>query len=131
MESHISQLNLLCPKGGVGRVGKKDGLVQIEHFCIRPLQPGEVVMVVCIVDRHLRLNCSYFMSGDSIVIFLSFLENILIDILTILKPYPRIFSYQHQNFASDLIFHRTNTGGFFNCPPKNYVKPWFGESTLT
>ena len=104
MESHISQLNLLCPKGSVGRVGKKGGLVQIEHFCIRPLQPGEVVMVVCIVDRHLRFNCSYFMSGDSIVIFLSFLENILIDILTILKPYPRIFSYQHQNQHQTLVW---------------------------
>ena len=61
MQSHISQLSSPCPKGSVGGVGKKDGLVKIDHFCIGPLQPGEVVMVVGIVDRHLRLNCSYFM----------------------------------------------------------------------
>ena len=61
MQSHISQLSSPCPKGSVGGVGKKDGLVKIEHFGIGPLQPGKVVMVVCIVDRHLHLNRSYLM----------------------------------------------------------------------
>ena len=57
------QLSLLCPEGSVGRVGEEEGLVEVEHLCIVALQPGEVVVVVRVVDRHLESQQSHFLAA--------------------------------------------------------------------